>query len=155
MTLNKDVADIFNEAAADIVDYGWIARGADAYESDPLGTYARCPWIALQRVLQRSEVSGSQYVEYVDALDISEAALLEAAEVQDLNEFFRLNDSFADRPEEGEEWAISVLEKAATIVDAVSEEKVADTVSTEVTDSGNATNVKGRQSFWQKLFKKG
>jgi hypothetical protein len=152
MTLNKDLADILNEAAADIVDYGWVARGADAYESDPLGTYPRCAWIAFQRVIQRSELSASQYI---DSHDISEAALLEAAEVQDLNEFFRLNDSFVDRPEEGEEWAISVLEKAATIVDAVSEEKVADTVSTEVTDSGNATNVEGRQSFWQKLFKKG
>ena len=146
-------------AAIDIENYGWKSDGAEILgnvdEADPYGAYPRCPWIAISRVIERlsDTVSSSGVISIPDILDEAEQVLLAASQVADISEFFVLNDSQSQ--ENGKQWAIQILQKAATLVSGVpvySAQRVTDTGLTDLMESGNTTNVEGpARRFLRKL----
>lgn len=143
-----DLADMFEEAASDIEDYGWVARGAEGTnEHDSLGTFPRCLWRAFMLVHERTLKPEQVLIFH------GEDYLLKASNVHHLGQLFDLNDSKSE--EEGPLWAIETLDKAANLVRADLVVKEAVTDSIPQTDTGNATNVKSQQSFWHRLFHKG
>jgi len=138
----SNVINILLEAASDIEDYGWNPRGADhENEYDPFGTYARCPWVAVIRVIER--ISAMHPGENTGTLLArAEDALVAVAHVKDIIALFDLNDSIPE--EQGKQWAINLLKNAADFVsgvpvsDLVTEEMAI--VSTKPMESGNTTN---------------
>lgn len=153
MILELKPQDLLLSAAADIEDFGWVPRGADDDSVSPYGTYARCPWIALLRVVERTrELYPS--VNVSDALFEAEDAICKVADVRDIGEFFDLNDS---QPlSEGKEWAVSILKKAATIATAQDlETKATDTDSIESPVTGSTINVVNRVKQWFKELRQG
>lgn len=145
-----DLGYIIDEAAADIVDFGWKADDGNGFPFDPYGDYPRCVWVAATRALERwnddSELYASNYLKAV------EDALLAAAGVPSLNALFKLNDS---QPlEEGQAWAFGVLISASHILDpalAIGERKM-DSYSTGKTDTGSTRSVSSRLLSFLKKF---
>lgn len=148
---------LLNEARADIEDYGWLPKGAEATNDiDPYGTYPRCPWIAIIRVTER--IRNEHPTEDIhDALFLAEDGLIGVTHVKDIGEFFDLNDS---QPlESGKEWALDVLRRAASFVNGVpvadSETREMATDSIESPDIGSTISVVNRVKQWFKALRQG
>jgi hypothetical protein len=145
---NQKLAEILQEAADDIAEFGW-AKGP-AQGQDPNGTYPRCVWIAAQRARERYRAKES-----VTEWNKAERALMEAAQMSKdafLEDIFDLNDSQSD--EEGQAWAFGVLISASHILNpalAVGENKT-DSASTDETDIGSTGNVGSRLLSFLKRF---
>lgn len=106
------MADCMNEAAEDILNYGW-RRGGCSYpdEHNPQGTYARCIWVAGLRALERNIKSISVLSAYVAGF---ENALMSQLVVPTLLHTFEVNDKHLGSDAEGQAWAIANLLELAT-----------------------------------------
>jgi hypothetical protein len=141
------LAAILEEAARDIVEFGWRNAGvAGPEEFDPRGNYPRCIWTATVRRLQQNPYFGdTKYTEAV--ID----AITKAAGVSTISQLFDANDSQSE--EEGQAWAFGVLITAShTLNPALAHsENTTDTDSTK-TDTGSTTNVAIRVLRYLKKF---
>lgn len=149
--LNADeriqLANIVQEAADDIVEFGWV-RGQDlGYDTDINGKHSRCVWVAAGDSVARNVHFRDE--KYLIAV---EDAVLKAAEVSTLTDLFDTNDSQTE--EEGQAWAYGVLISASHILNPalVDGEKARVTPLTEKTDTGSTRSVVSRIGSFLKRF---
>lgn len=142
----KLFAKVFEEAADDVVEFGWLNGNSEETFDEDLRTAPRCIWIAVSESLDRQRVTGK----YVLAMDL----IKKHFNVDTITEVFDINDSHSD--EEGQAWAYGELRMISDKLrgaNALSEDKVTDTVVTEKTASGNtigAVNLLKRFTNWCK-----
>jgi hypothetical protein len=142
---------ILQEAAYDIVQFGWKAGGADDDQEDAFGSFPRCVWrAAVLRLEQTYPIFESKWRTYSYALN---DAITLATDSENLGEVFHKNDGIESN-EEGQGWAYGTLITASHIMNpalADSESKTPDTDSTK-TDTGSTPNVAIRVLRYLKRF---
>jgi hypothetical protein len=143
------LANVLEEAADDIVEFGWKAGGADhPGEFSRTGKYPRCIWIAVTRSVERHPEI--QYSKHIDAI---QAAVQQATVTNSLSQLFDKNDSFKDTPQEGQTWAYENLITASRILNPANVDGEKETVfrSTK-TDTGSTTVAGNRLVSFLKRF---
>lgn len=107
------LASYVYEAAGDIEKYGWRRGGVrgDTLESNPLGDYDRCMWIAGMRAMERHIGSCADLSDHVVAF---ESALCVHFEVPTISDVFTINDRLIGSDDEGKAWAVRQLREVAT-----------------------------------------
>lgn len=106
-TNTQELANIFDIASADIDKYGWRRHGAALREHDPRGSYRRCLWVALIRVLER--INAPKTYSHDAA-----GALLVHMGYMSLCDVFWANDRYDGTDAEGKAWAVNLLHEVAT-----------------------------------------
>lgn len=138
------LAELFEEAADDIVEFGWKNNAdqlhEDEYSKDDYVTAPRCIWLAVSYAADRFSLPHTLSPEESPVLfRLVEEQLV----VDDLTYVFEINDNYP--VDEGQAWAYGELrmisEKLKSAIAHVpSAEKATVTAETEKTVSGNITD---------------